>query len=146
VRELVRRADDEALESVLRVERRRLAIGGGGRLGKRARLRAVLEHNLDRGAAQLRKRLRQDALVVLRQPVLELCVRHSHAQPPVLQGQERGGPEPGGEAVTVDLRLDLGEHLVPEVHGRAPGGDPGRERLFGWIVKLPLKQLIIMIL
>src|SRR5262249_17271810 len=53
--------------------------------------------------------------VVLRQPVAEERVRHADADRSVAIRHEGRRLEPGVEAVTVDLRLDAGQDLVPDV-------------------------------
>jgi hypothetical protein len=114
VGELVRRAHHEAVEGVLGIER-----GGRSRIVF-GRLRdglggLALEGDADLAPIQLRQGLRDHALVVLREPVLELGVRHVDAEQGALEDQVVGGLEPGGEAVTVHLGFDPCEDLVPEV-------------------------------
>ena len=118
VGELVGGAHHEALEGVLGVE------GGGGGdlafghgLGAPRRSRLALEDDVDLALAEVVQGLRDHAVVVAGQPVLELGVRDLDEETRALERVEARGPEPGGEAVAVHLGLDLGQHLVPEVHG-----------------------------
>jgi hypothetical protein len=123
--ELVGRADHEALEGVLRIEDGeggRLPVRGGRRLRDRPRLRIAVEEDVHLSAAELVEGFRDDALIVLGQPVLELSVRDADVERGSLETKGGRRTEPRREAVTVDFGLHLGENVVPEVHGRPQGG------------------------
>ena len=145
VRELVRGSDDEGVEGVAGSQ------AAGGRIAglrfrgfgdrRKGRGRQVRDDRIDDRfrriardvfrderdcralAIDLAERLVQDRGIVLRQPVTEERVRHPHPQQRPLVCDERRRLEPGVEDVTVDLRLDAREDLVPDtaaVHDRLP--------------------------
>ena len=128
MRELVRGADDERVEGIARAENAEVGLGGVGRgllFGDRLRDRdlgherraQVFGHEGDRrtGALDFRQRFLDDRRVVLGQPVAEERVGDADADRAVAIGHESGRLEPGVEAVPVDLRLDAGEDLVPDI-------------------------------
>ncbi len=127
MRELVRRTDDEGVEGVAgsepaRRRPRRLVQARGRRRGPApATARAAgIGSSVTNGrrspcrstsaSASL-----EDGRVVLGQPVPEERVRHPDAQRAAVVGHEDGRLEPGVEAVPVDLGLDAGKDLVPDV-------------------------------
>ena len=129
VRELVGRADDEGVERVAGIQAGRPVIGAGTRVGGLVAVHpagdgsgpAAAGASLRRrtlsttpASTDFRKGLGQHDRVVLGQPVPEERVRHPDGQPPAAIGDERGGLEPGVEAVPVDLGLDAGEDLFPD--------------------------------
>ena len=101
-------------------------LGQRGLLGRDRRRRflrrrqgagRLVRHELDlhHRAIDLRERLVDEPRVVLRQPLAEHRVRHPHADQVAGLADEGTGPEPGVEAVAVDLGLDAGEDAVPDV-------------------------------
>jgi hypothetical protein len=110
VGELIGGADDEALECVLGVEDgegRRFLVGRRRGFGLRGRLRVAVEEDVDFSPPELVEGLRNDAVIVLGQPILELGVGHAHVEGGALEAEGRRRPEPGGEAVAVDFGLHL---------------------------------------
>ncbi len=67
------------------------------------------------GALNFRERFLDHRRVVLRQPVAEERVGNAHADRAVTIRDERRRLEPRVETVPVDLRLDAGEDLVPDI-------------------------------
>lgn len=66
---------------------------------------------------KLVERLVDDARIVLVQPIPKLCIGDEYSHGIAGLEQEPGRPEPGVEAVPIDLGLDLMEDFFPEVHG-----------------------------
>ena len=129
MRELVRGADNERVERIAGAREcrdRRLFDGGlvfdhgfGDRDFRNERRAHVFRHEGDRraGALDFREGLLDDRRVVFRQPVPEQRVRDAYTDSALAIGHEGRRLEPGVEAVPVDLRLDAGEDLVPDIAG-----------------------------
>ena len=88
---------------------------------------------------ELVDRLPDDAGVVLGEPVPKEIVRDLHDDGLALVLQKRGWPEPGVEAVAVNLGLDKNENLIPNVPGHRGTqiGTLGQNRLLGAVSAVP---------
>jgi len=80
------------------------------------RLILGLEGHLHVAVTELLKSLCDDAQIVLREPVFELPARNVDEEARVPKIDEDRGAKPRGEAMTIELRLEAGEDLIPEVH------------------------------
>ncbi len=128
VRELIRCADDEGVEGIAWAENAEIVgvyrnVFLERRLGLRdlghERRAYVLRHEGDgrAGSLHLGEGFIDHRRVMFRQPVAEEGIRNTHPDRAVAVGDKRGGLEPGVKAVSVDLRLDAGQDLVPDVAG-----------------------------
>ncbi len=127
--ELVRRAHDESVEGVARIEpggARSRDIDGAG-LERCRFLRSELHCRIIRRRVrekmhgqirtlQLAHRFADHARVVFCQPVFEQAVRDADCHRRPIVRHERRRPEPGVKAVPVDLGFDARKDFFPEVH------------------------------
>ncbi len=127
MRELVRGADDEALEGVLGVEVGGVPVGRRGRLRAQGCLilRPLLEDHMSLTPPDLGQGLLEHAQVVLAQPLSKLRVRYGDAQRVAVLREKARGPKPRGEAVSVDLAFDTRQDFIPQVFGHRALVSPG---------------------
>ncbi len=135
MRELIRRTDDERVEGIAGCEAGRAGVVflvgrphrvghrqllGDWRQGRFHPLGGIFGEELDptAGTFYLQQRLVENRRVVLRQPVAKQRIGHADAHDSDPLRDEAGRPEPGVEAVTVDLGFDSGKDRVPNVGSR----------------------------
>ena len=88
----------------------------GGAVSGREPLGLTVELHHEGPMAEVIQGFGDHRQVVLEEPFTKLGVGHPDPEDVVPQGHERGGAEPGGKAMPVDLLFDPGQRLVPDIH------------------------------